>query len=137
MEAVEDVEASAAGADCVWDGTGDDVDAASMNSVCALYTESECISSMNGKSKGRCTWRGKMHSKMSKMHVNVDVEEADSREEMVAGWTVDKVMKLQFSTFDVLLGSALFATLAFAIYQLYQWCLYKAKVRDYSPINDV
>merc|ERR1711879_838594 len=74
------------GADCVWDGTGDDVDELSMNQLCSLYTESECISSQNGKSKGRCQWRGKMHSKTSKFHTNVD----DNRNGMVDGFSVSK-----------------------------------------------
>merc|ERR1712113_224329 len=129
---VNEDEAVVPGADCMWDGTGEDVDELSMNQICALYTESECISSMNGKSKGRCTWKGKMHSKTSKFHTNLD----DNREEMVNGFSVTKVMSMQFSTFDVLLGTAFFATLAFAVYQVYRWCAIKAKANEYTPLQD-
>merc|ERR1712083_907728 len=117
----------------------EEVDSLSMNQICSLYTESECISSMNGKSKGRCMWKGKMHSKTSKFHTNV--EDANNREEMVNGLDVSKVMSMQFSTFDVLLGTAFFATLAFAVYQVYQWCAIKAKSmgigHDYTPLHDI
>lgn len=127
-------------ADCVWDQTGDAVDEVSMNEICALYTESECISSMNGKSKGRCLWKGKMHSKTSKFHANVGAD-GYNRQEMVSGQVVSQVMSMQFSTFDVLLGTACFATLAFVMYHIYQWCLGKAKEmgigHDYTPLREV
>merc|ERR1712173_585051 len=137
-EVVDDgAESAIPGADCVWDGTGDEVDALSMNQLCSLYTESECISSQNGKSKGRRLWKGKMHSKTSKFHTNVD----DNRNGMVDGFSVSKVMSMQFSTFDVVLGTAFFATLAFAVYQVYQWCAVKAKSmgigHDYTPLHDI
>merc|ERR1712083_842151 len=133
----DDVESVSASADCVWDETGDDVDAESMSAICALYTESECISSMNGKSKGRCLWKGKLHSKTSKFHANVGTD-GYNREEMVSGQVVSRVMSMEFSTFDVLLGSACFATLAFAVYHVYQCGVDKAKQMgggyDYTPL---
>jgi len=116
------------------------VDELSMNQICSLYTESECISSMNGKSKGRCMWKGKMHSKTSKFHANdlmTDGSNRREREQMVNGLSVSKVMSMQFSTFDVILGTAFFATLAFAVYQVYQWCAIKAKGHEYTPLHDI
>jgi len=141
----EEEESAVPGADCVWDGTGDDVDELSMNQLCSLYTESECISSQNGKSKGRCLWKGKLHSKTSKFHQMGSVEDENHRRNaevlMVDHLSISKVLSMQFSTFDVVLGTAFFATLCFAAYQVYQWCAIKAKSmgigHDYTPLHDM
>jgi len=140
----EEEESAIPGADCVWDGTGDDVDESSMNQLCSLYTESECISSQNGKSKGRCLWKGKLHSKTSKFHQMANVEDENHRRNevlMVDHLSISKVLSMQFSTFDVVLGTAFFATLCFAAYQVYQWCAIKAKSmgigHDYTPLHDM
>ena len=69
------------------------------------------------------------------------MDDANNREEMVSGGRVSQVMSMQFSTFDVLLGTAFFATMAFAVYQVYQWCAFKAKAmgigHDYTPLREV
>lgn len=112
----------------MWDGTG--VEQEGLD--CHTFTESECMSAMNGKSKARCMWKGKLHSKTSKLKSNVESEAA------VNGWSFSDVMNMEFSTFDVLLGCALCATFAFAVYQVYKWCAYRAKMKgyEYTPIAE-
>ena len=70
-------------------------------------------------------------------HANVD----GTGNYMIDGFSVEKVMSMKFSTFDVVLGTAFFATLAFAVYQVYQWCAIKAKSmgigHDYTPLHDI
>jgi len=109
--------------DCVWDGTGGG-EPGRMQEICSRFTESECISSMNGLKEGRCEWRGTMHSDAGGLSANRGLELLTA-----AGLTVSKMMEMHFSTFDVLIGCAFAATFVFAVWQIYKWCAWRAQKR--------
>lgn len=96
---------------CEWDGSGSG-DAVRMQSVCARYSEEECVASEEGNKDARCAWRARVHVRAKGKERELSVMDRS----VSAG--LDGVMGHKVIALVFVLGAAALIMVAFTLRQV-------------------